>query len=78
MRMLRLASPVLRLIAAPSAVAAVAAFKLWSAGPLIAVSVGWCVFVLCVFAVGAWGNIQLQRAERRVRSLRHQRSKSTR
>ena len=69
-RMLRLASPVLRMVVAPAAVAVFSGFALWPAGPFVAVSVGWCVFVLSVFAVDAWGRIQLQRAKRHLRSLR--------
>jgi hypothetical protein len=75
--MSRLASPALRLILAPAAVAAFVGFRLWHAGELAAIGVGWCVFALCVFAIGAWGHIQLARTRSRLRSRRDHRPSRT-
>jgi hypothetical protein len=55
-------------------VAAFAIFELWSMGALTALGAGWIVFVLCVFALAAWGKLHLARTEHRLRSLREQRS----
>ena len=76
--MLRIAGPVLRLLIVPAAVAVFAGFEVRHAGVLAAISVSWCVFVLCVFAIGAWGHLQLDRTRGRLRSLRSQRSTRTR
>jgi len=65
----------LRLVVAPGAVAAFAAFELWNAGAVTAVGIGWLVFVLCVFAVAAWGTVQLERARRRLGPLWGQRTR---
>jgi hypothetical protein len=73
-----LGSAILRLGVAPGAVAALAAFELWHGGALTALGVGWLVFVLCVFAVAAWGKFQLDRTRRRLRSLGAQRSRKPR
>ena len=75
--MSHLASPTLRLIIGPAAVAALAGFELRHLGILAAVAVGWCVFVLCILAIGAWGNFQLERTRRRLRSLAGRRSSRT-
>jgi hypothetical protein len=73
-----LGSAILRLVVAPGAVAAFAAFELWHAGALTALGVGWLVFVLCVFAVAAWGKFQFEQTRRRLRSLGVLRSTKTR
>jgi len=66
------------LLIGPAAAATFAAFELWHAGTLAAISVGWLVFVLCMFAIGTWGKFQLERSRRRLLSLRGQRSRKTR
>jgi hypothetical protein len=68
----------LRLIIAPTALAAFAAIELWHAGARTALGTGWLVFALCVFAVDAWGKIQLARARRRLRSFAGPRARKTR
>gem|GEM_PF-6697211 len=73
--MVRLA---LRLVVAPAAVAGYAGFQLRHAGPPTAIAVSWCVFMSSVFAVAAWGKVQLARSERRRKSRRSRRSSRTR
>jgi hypothetical protein len=60
--MSHLARPTLRLIVGPAVVAAFAGFELRHAGT---VAGAWCVFAICVLALGAWGKIRIARAERR-------------
>jgi hypothetical protein len=76
--MSHLARPTLRLIIGPTAVAAFAGFELRHAGTFPAVAGAWCVFAICVLALGAWGKIQIARTERRLRSRRSRRSSRTR
>jgi hypothetical protein len=75
--MLRLARPALRLIVGPGAVAAFTGFELRNAGAFAALAGGWCVFAICIFALGMWGNIQLERSRRRLQAQRSNRSSRT-
>jgi hypothetical protein len=74
---MHLARPTMRLIIGPAAVAALAAFELRHAGTFATVAVGWCMFVLCIVAIGAWGKFQLERTRRRLQS-RSRRASRTR
>lgn len=76
--MSHLARPTLRLIIGPAAVAAFAGFELRHAAAFAAIAGSWCVFVLCVFGIRAWGKLQLERSQCRLRSLRGRRSHRTR
>jgi hypothetical protein len=76
--MVHLVRPTLRLIIGPAAVAAFAGFELRHAGSFAAVLVAWCVFVLCILAIGGWGKLQLERSLRRLRSRSSRRSNGTR
>src|SRR5581483_8352260 len=60
--MVRLARPALRLVVAPAAVAAFAGFEFRSAGAVAALAGGWCVFAICIFAIGMWGNLRFERS----------------
>jgi hypothetical protein len=68
----------LRLIIGPAVVAGLAGFELRHVGTFAAAVGGWCVFMICVFALAAWGKIQLERTRRDLRSLRSGRSSRTR
>jgi len=76
--MSQLARPTLRLIVGPAVVAAFAGFELRHTGTLAAIAAGWCVFVLCVLAIGAWEKIQLERTRHRLPARRSRRSGRTR
>ncbi|HEY8792475.1 MAG TPA: hypothetical protein VIL96_06310 [Gaiellaceae bacterium] len=68
----------MRVIIGPAAVAGFAGFELPQAGTFAAVAGVWCVFAICVFALGTWGKIQLERSRRRLHSTRSRRSSRTR
>jgi hypothetical protein len=76
--MSHLARPTLRVIIGPLAVAAFAGFELRLDGKFAATAGAFCVFAICVFALGLWGKIQLERTRRRLHSLRNRRSGRTR
>ncbi len=76
--MSHLARPTLRLIIGPGVVAAFAGFELWHGGAFAAVAGAWCVFVICVFGIEAWGRLQLERSRRRLQSGRSRRPTRTR
>jgi hypothetical protein len=75
--MAHLARLALRLVVGTAAVAGFAGFELRHAGALTAIAVSWSVFTSSVFAITAWGQIQLVRSERRMQSLRSRRSRRT-
>ena len=76
--MFHLARPALRLIIGPAVVAAFAGFELRNAGTLAAAAGAWCVFMICVFGIEAWGKLQLERSRRRLQSRRSRRPNRTR
>jgi len=76
--MSHLARPTLRLIVGPAVVAVFAGFELRHAGMFVAAASSWCVFMICVFALAAWGKIQLERTRRNLRLLRSGRSSKAR
>jgi hypothetical protein len=76
--MFHLARPGLRLIIGPALVAAFAGFELRDGGTLAALAGAWCVFVICVFGIEAWGRLQLERGRRRLQSRRSSRPDRTR
>jgi len=76
--MAHLARFALRLVVGPAAVAGFAGFELRHAGAPTAIVVSWSVFTSSVFAITAWGKIQLVRSERRMQSRRSRPSRRTR
>lgn len=76
--MSHLARLALRLVAGPVAVAGFAGFQLRHASPLTAIAVSCGVCLGCVFAIAAWGNMQLARSGHRLPSLLGRRSSRTR
>jgi hypothetical protein len=76
--MSHLARPTLRLVIGPAVVAAFAGFELRHAGTFAAAAAGWCVFMISVVALAAWGRLQMERTRRRLQSLRSRRASKTR